>query len=215
MTPFLWALPEELAATLRERATRRDFAVGAHVHRIGTRADGVYELVRGRVRMERLSHRGRPLTLTLLFAGSWFGDLASLLDGPRTDDAVAETALTVNWVRRAAFLEVLQARPALQFQLLQVMAQRLQVVLASVEDTSLSTLPQRLAGKLLGLDEAMRRSGEAGPLPVTQQRLGELLGVTRENVARVLAKWGKAGVVENLHGRLALRDRAALERLRA
>jgi CRP-like cAMP-binding protein len=82
-------------------------------------------------------------------------------------------------------------------------------VLASVEDSSLSPLPQRLARRLLALREAVGDDA----LPVTQQRLGELLGVTRENVARVLARWGRAGLVRNLHGRLLVSDVEALRRM--
>lgn len=169
----------------------------------------VFGLERGRVRMQRSSSQGKALTLTLLYAGSWFGDLGCLLDSVRTDDAVAETTVQLWQVPRAAFDSVLNQRPDFQRLLLRELAGRLQLVL---EDSSLSALPRRMAGRLLAMQAAQDHSEGTGlPLPLTQQRLAQMLGVTRENAARVLGRWSQRGWVEGGRGALRLVNPSALQ----
>jgi CRP-like cAMP-binding protein len=80
--------------------------------------------------------------------------------------------------------------------------------------------PQRIGDRARAVGVAIPRPptlhavpGEAQDqptFPVSQGELGRMAGVSREIVARQLAIWRRAGLVEMQRGRITLRDRAAL-----
>ncbi|MDX2013241.1 MAG: Crp/Fnr family transcriptional regulator [Myxococcaceae bacterium] len=203
--PFVWTLPAPLVEALEPHGARRSFAAGAVVHAAGSRSTAIFQVRAGRVRLERVTASGRPLTLTLLYPGSWFGDLGCLVDRPRTDDAIAETAVEVRQVSRETFERVLERRPALMRALLAELAGRLLLVLERFEEANVTELPARMAARLLAM-QAVHDQHEApgSALPLTQQRLADMVGVTRENAARVLAQWRRRGWVRSQRGSLTV-----------
>lgn len=207
----MWIPPDALVSAIRELATRRAIDRGEVIHGIGAGSDGIYLIMSGRIRMVRMSPAGRPLMLTLLYPGSWFGDINTLLDLPRTDDAIADTVGVLLHIPKARFLALLNARPDLQMLVLKAMAGRLRLALEELENSQLLTLSQRIARRLLALHAAQCASSEADlPLPLTQQMVADMVGVSRENAARILGGWARKGYVSSRRGILTLSNLTAL-----
>ncbi|MGL5839013.1 MAG: Crp/Fnr family transcriptional regulator [Sphingorhabdus sp.] len=208
--PFVWKPPIALLSAALDLTEHRQYRRGELIHEIGAEAQGIYFIVTGRVRMERMSMTGRPTLLTLLYPGSWLGDINVLLDLPRTDDAVADLDCSLSFLAKSLFLELLDRQPSLQMELLRAMTGRLRTTLAMLEHSQTATLPQRIAHRLLALRDAQ----DGDPLlPVTQQMIADMVGVTRENAARVLSRWRRQGLIETKRGRLELLDFARLSNL--
>jgi CRP-like cAMP-binding protein len=67
---------------------------------------------------------------------------------------------------------------------------------------------QRLARWLLMVDDKF----SIRPLPLTQEYLGMMLGVRRQQVSLAAKKLQRAGLIDYRHGQIEVRDRAGLEK---
>lgn len=207
-TPWFFALPPAVEAAFRAVATPRHYRDGELVHGRGDPPDGLYLIVRGRVRISGVSAGGRELLLTMLEPGSWFGEI-SLLDGlPRTHDAnaVGDTELRV--VAPAAFEALVEARPALLRDLMRLVCARLRLTLGALEDATLLPAPARLAKRLLGAPV-----GPSGRVDLAQEQLARLIAASRQSVSGIVKAWERAGWVKLSYGQIEIRDRAALARI--
>jgi CRP-like cAMP-binding protein len=77
----------------------------------------------------------------------------------------------------------------------------------SVACNTLHSAEQRIARWLLHADDRV----EGGSFPITQQALGEVLGLRRATVSEVCSKLQEAGVLDYSRGILTITDRALLK----
>ena len=171
-------------------------------------------VIRGKVKICTQSIDGKELVLNLINRGGLFGEIA-LLDGePRTADAVAleETDLLV--LERSRFQPFLSERPELALRLISVLCKRLRQTSEHLEDTMFFEAPSRLARSLLRLAEAFGKIEDGGTrldIKLSQQQLGNLVGVSRESVNKQLGEWQRGGLIDFASGIITLRDRRAIE----
>lgn len=84
----------------------------------------VYLLLSGWIKIRR-STPTVPLTLAVLGAPCWFGEMAVLEQSPRSSDVVTLTDIEVLPIRAPEFKQLLMREPILSFRLAQTLAQRL------------------------------------------------------------------------------------------
>ncbi|MDX2223145.1 MAG: cyclic nucleotide-binding domain-containing protein [Rhodospirillaceae bacterium] len=70
---------------------RRSYTAGARIFAQGDAAEEAFAVLRGQVNISTINTRGRRVDLTLLGPGQFFGEMALLMHGPRSADAVAQT----------------------------------------------------------------------------------------------------------------------------
>lgn len=123
--PFLAALTVTDRRALVAAANRRRFGRGEAIFHKDERGELLFIIEEGSVRIYLPSPQGADLTLAVLGAGDFFGDMALLDGGPRSASAMAlrETATLV--LGRADFTAVLQSRPKSAMAVLAAVAQRL------------------------------------------------------------------------------------------
>ena len=151
-----------------------------------------------------------------MYKGGVFGEVA-LLDGrPRAADVVAleETELLV--LERGRFLPFLAANPEVTARLFAVLCERLRRTSEHLEDALFLEAPSRLARWLLRLAEMFgeEEGAEGGVrlgIKLSQQQIGNLVGISRESINKHLGDWHRAGHVAVRGGLIAILDREALE----
>jgi len=186
----------------------------ATVFQKGDPGDSMMAVVRGRVKICAYSGEGKELVLNIIGAGGVFGEIA-LLDGqPRTADAVTleETDLLV--LQRNRFLPFLSASPEITARLFAVLCQRLRQTSEHLEDTLFREAPGRLARGLLRLAATFGRPAGKGvrlDIKLSQQQLGNLIGISRESINKHLGEWTRAGHLTVESGIITLADPAVLE----
>jgi Crp-like helix-turn-helix domain len=79
-----------------------------------------------------------------------------------------------------------------------------------VEQLILQDLPGRLASALLGLTEKRKLDAETSTIAITQQEIGEMVGMTRESINKQLRAWALRKWVRLEHGAIVVLDAAAL-----
>jgi CRP-like cAMP-binding protein len=205
--------PEELSR-LAAVAKRSSHSPGETVFRKGDPGDSMMAVIRGRVKICTYSGDGRELVLNIVGAGVLFGEIA-LLDGqPRTGDAVAieDTELLV--VDRNRFMPFLKENPEIQARLLAVLCRRLRQTSEHLEDALMRDARSRVARGLLRLAEAFgkpERDGIRLDIKLSQQQIGNLIGISRESINKHLGDWVRAGHMVMEGGLITIRDRGALE----
>jgi CRP/FNR family cyclic AMP-dependent transcriptional regulator len=144
-----------------------------------------------------------------------FGEMA-LLDGePRSASVTTmeNCAFLVLW--RRDFLPFLERNPQVALKLLAALSKRLRSTNDMVGNLSFLHLPARLARILLNLGQQygkLTAEGIAIGLKLSQEELGNLVGVSRESVNRQVRLWVESGVLDYTHGTIILKNSDALFR---
>lgn len=172
-------------------------------------------LVNGSFKISSLREDGKEAILAVLEAGNWFGEI-SLIDGqPRTHDATSIGHAEVLAVPRQAFDELMR-RPAFSQAVCRMLAARTRSLYGMVEDATLRSTRARVARRLLLLARGdATQSTDARPVvPVSQEALAMMLGITRQTLSKELKALVQARAVVLGYGWIEIASIAALERLR-
>jgi CRP-like cAMP-binding protein len=209
--PFVGALGERDAGELLKQAITRRFQADDVIFRKDDPGTGLYGVVSGRVVVVADSAEGKELILNVFGPGEYFGEIA-LLDGEgRTATAIAREPSELLFLDRRHFMPFLARNPDVMTRIIHLLCRRLRRTNDLMEDSIFLPVSLRLAKQLLALVDVYGLQAKAEPtFPLSQAELGRMLGVSREIVARQLAIWRRAGLVEMQRGRITLRDRAAL-----
>jgi CRP/FNR family transcriptional regulator, cyclic AMP receptor protein len=186
----------------------RDYPPDTHILWEGDPAEAVYFVLRGRVRVYRISREGREQVLVTLEPGQAFNTVPAFQDeGLNPANAVTMTGVTLAILRREDFLRLILAHSDLAMAVLRSFANRLSHLTDLVEGLALHTVQQRLAGFLLNQAD----SDTPGPMQRwTQQEIAVHLGTVRDVVGRELRALVDAGAIRIERGQIILLDRDVL-----
>lgn len=208
-------------------ASRLLFVAPRHVlTSAGEPAPAVLVVLSGRVQLATEDDAGLRSTLGVLGPGAVVGDAALLDPGGYAIEAgaFAVTATALEDVLYLAidanmFRHLMAADVQFAGNVARVLARRLRMMV--VRDAWLTTLelPARLARFIAWLaDNEAARAGDTETeltLRISQEKLGELVGATRESVNKHLRDWARSGIAEHVGGRIRIRDLAGLHALAA
>ncbi|MBX3234264.1 MAG: Crp/Fnr family transcriptional regulator [Labilithrix sp.] len=174
----------------------------------GAEPDGLYAVVDGSVRICGRTDAGKEVLLTVIDPPGWFGEIAVFDGDVRTHDAIAQVETTVILVPQVPLLAMLAANPPRWRDLAMLLATKLRLVFAMVEDTVALPLKTQLARRVLSLarvhgewDDRSRRV-----LSVGQEQLATMLGTSRQTVNAILKDFAAKGLLRASYGRIELLD---------
>ena len=213
--PTFAGLSEDQLAALGARIGTQSFERGETIFHQGSMGSVLYIVVSGQVRIYTTVETGQELSVSIMRAGDFFGEMA-LLDGqPRAASAQAMCATTTLTLHRATFLHTLNTCPSIAAAILEVMAARLRRSNLYAEQLAGLPAAQRVVRQLLSL-AARYGVPEDGAtridLRLTQDDLASLSGTTRETVNRVLSSLRDQGLIRVERARVSVLDLAQLER---
>ena len=216
-TSLFAGLPPSVAAALRQRVKRRSFAAGTYLTREGEPADAMFVIERGLVRVSRTSRQGRELVLGLLGTGDTIGELGVLeASGTRTADAMAVEATSCVALAKDDLRAVIRKTPELGLRLLATLVDHIRRKDEELAEIAFLDLPGRLAHKLLQLANRHGEPAEGGvriTVRLPQSELAAMVGSSRENVNRALARFVASGAVAMDRGTITILDAEALRAL--
>lgn len=206
-------LPEAKRAELIARAHIRAYAQGETMFLMGDEGDCLMAVLSGRVRISVTSPDGREMVLALLGPGEILGEIAVLDGRERTADATAHTACSVAVLDRRDLLALLEREPAAWQAVVELLCARLRSTDQHIAEIALLDLPARLASVLLRMAEGQGGAGEKPKLALSQRRLGEMVGASRESVNKCLSQWQRSSIVRVDGAAITILNRPALQRL--
>ena len=173
-------------------------AAGAVLFKFGDPIDGLYVALEGDLRAYVTADEGERVFFRALGPGSWFGD-AGLLDsdGQRLFDVNAASAATVMFLPAEAHRELIEADPAFYRAFVQLMCIHSRHVTRILIETR-SEAPRRAARALLRLARAHGIPASDGMrlgMNLSQADLASLVGVSRQYMNELIARWEQEGLL--------------------
>jgi CRP/FNR family transcriptional regulator len=151
------------------------------------------------VRVYKLSPSGKEQTLHVFGPGHLVAEAAALAGAPLPATAEAAERSQLLFIPRRAFLDFLEARPALAVGLVEVLSQRLLRFAGLIENLSLRDVPARVAAYLL--ECRVEQGADEVRLDMSKGRLSTLLGTSPETLSRTLTRLAEAGAIEQMDNR--------------
>lgn len=181
-----------------------------------TPGDQLFAVMRGRLKVSASGPDGRGVVFGFAEPGEVFGEIALLDAQPRSATVEALEATELLTLHRRDFMPFLEAHPRVAIRLAAVLAGRVRRLSDQMHDAVLLPLPARLARQLLRLAGVYGRNTSGGTrieLRLPQQRIGELVGASRESVNKLMRQWAQSGLIRVDHRLVTLRDVDALHEI--
>lgn len=208
-----WALLAEVdpeqSRSLLAGARRRRFRRGESVFHEGDLGDSVHLLDRGRVAVRVTTPAGDVATIRVMREGQYFGDLAVISDARRSATITALEPVETLELGGDLIRDFCDRHRSFERALARVMVGQLRSQSMLLLDALYLPAPRRLARRLVELCDVY----DDADIPLTQDDLAGLGGLTRQTVNQLLTEWRDAGTVTLARGRVRVVDRAALERI--
>jgi CRP/FNR family transcriptional regulator, cyclic AMP receptor protein len=209
-------LKPEALASIAASATVASHRSNATIFQKGDPGGSMMAVIRGRVKICTYSPDGKELVLNIIDRGGVFGEIAVLDGRPRSADAVTLEATEIMVLERARLMPFLTANADVAARLIEVLCQRLRQTSEALEDALLRDAPARVARGLLRLADAFGKQEPGGlrlDIRLSQQQLGNLIGISRESINKHLVEWGRTGYLTVNHGMITIIDRDLLQEL--
>lgn len=164
----------------------------------GEPGEGLFFVKSGRVKVYKLVEDGREKTLHFLNPGDVFAEVLLFDGGPYPATAETIEDAEIGLIKRADIEKLLLQNPSLTLKLLKIMSKRLRQAQLHVRDLALRDAYGCVASMLLKLAKdygVETGEGVRIDMQLTQQELANLVGVSRETVARILGEFRKSGCI--------------------
>jgi CRP-like cAMP-binding protein len=204
-------------ARLLERAVPRSLRRGQSLYLAGDSIRRAYVVDSGVLKLSARNLQGRSTILGLALPGDIVGDIGALDGRPQPLDALAATRCDVLGIDADLLLEMVARTPSAALEVARSLARSLRCIYGSAAERTTGTCSARLAGRLLDLADALGRPRTWGlelDLPLAQEDLGQLAGMSRESTCKTLRTFKRAGLLDYRGRRLHILRRQALENIR-
>ena len=191
--PDLEALPGPTLERIAAMVVRRRYAAGAVLYRAGDRADGLYFILDGRVRVSRETSAHAEL-LHVETAGGVLGEIPVFGGGPFPATASAAEATVCAHLEVAGVERLLNEDAAFARFALRRLAERGRGLLRRIDELTATTITARVADYVRSRSE--KSLGDEFILGMSQEELARELGTAREVIVRALRALIAAGAIE-------------------
>lgn len=207
--PIFSGLDEGVINCLADVSHLRRVSKGQILFLQGDRGDAFYIVHKGIIAILFSTSDGRELVINEMRPGECFGELALILDEPRSAGALAREDSQVVRIPGDALLTQMEAEPKLMRNLLETIASRL--VNSGERESALAFqhAPARIAQFLI--QRADEEEGQDDLVTLSQEEVAQHIGVTRQTVAKILGDWRTDGWIITGRGRVMLVDMKALK----
>jgi CRP-like cAMP-binding protein len=169
-------------------------------------------VVSGLLRMGTVSRGGKAMSFAGLTAGAWFGEGTVLKSEPRRYDMVALRDSRLALMDRATFFWLYENSVAFNRFLVVQLNERLGQFIGLVEYGRTLDATARLARSIASLFNPILYPDLSRHLEITQEEIGALSGISRQNANQCLKRLEKEGLLRLEYGGVTILD---LDRLRS
>ena len=169
-------------------------------------------VVTGLVRVGNVSRDGKVFSFTGVTAGAWFGEGTVLKNEARRYDVVALRDTRLALMDRATFFRLLENSVGFNRFLIGLLNERLGQFMGLLEHGRTLDTTARIARSIASLFNPILYPDLTRYLEITQEELGAISGISRQNANRSLKTLEKDGLLRLEYGGVTVLD---LEKLRS
>ena len=190
--------PKVFLASVGAGRTVRHYRPKQAIFSQGDRADAVFYIREGKVRLSVLSKQGKEATIALLGSGDFLGEGCIASDQPiRLATAIAITECSLLKIEKSRMLRTLHEEHAFSDMFVAYVVERHNRTQADLVDQLFNSSEKRLARALLLLSRVGKEAKSETVVPrVSQETLAEMVGTTRSRVNFFMNKFRKLGFID-------------------
>lgn len=193
---------------LRPAVRMRSFLKDSHLFREGDPGSHLYLVKSGQVKIVQVGAGGGEIVFAVIGPGEAFGEL-SLFDseGERSADAIALEPTECALLARDPVNAFLLDHPKLLLRMISSLVGYIQRKDRAMAEIAFLDIPGRIAQRLVDLAESRgERVGEGVVIriPLSQRTLAGMVGASRENVNRALARFVELGYISQARGTITV-----------
>jgi CRP/FNR family transcriptional regulator, cyclic AMP receptor protein len=209
-------LTEKDLVTIVEDLRLKEYQRDEIIFRQGDESREVYLVLKGKVRIYKISPAGDETSIVIFFDHDIIGEFAALDNQPRSATAKAIGSLTLLTLSQERFLHYLRTVPNLAINLARILSLKLRWTAAYAESVAQFDAAGRLLHILLHHNARYGQAVEPGKrytvdLALNQSDLASMVGARREWVNRLLSDWRKRGLLEFENGVITILDLPRVE----
>jgi CRP-like cAMP-binding protein len=209
-------LNEKELVTIVNDLRLKEYGRDELIFRQGDESREVYLVLKGKVRIYKISPSGDETSIAIFFDHDLIGEMAALDNLPRSAAAKAIGPVQVLTMSQERFLYHLRTMPTLAINLARVLSLKLRWTAAFAESVAQFDAAGRLLHILLHHNARNGQEVEAGKryvldLALNQSDLASMVGARREWVNRLLSDWRKRGLLEFENGIITILDLPRVE----
>ena len=212
ISPWAQALTPALRTRVESETVARACPAGTQVCRKGEPVEHWIGVVDGLVKMANVSADGKSTSFVGVGTGGWFGEGSLLKDEPRRYNIIALRDSTIAFMPRATFTALLDHSVPFNRFLIMQLNERLGQFIGMVEHDRLLGPDARLARALAALFNPVLYPGVGPTLPIAQEEMGQLVGLSRQRANQALNVLERAGLLRVDYGGVTVLDLPGLRR---
>jgi CRP/FNR family transcriptional regulator, cyclic AMP receptor protein len=208
--PLLAGLPAAALDELARASRVRKYAAGQVLWNEGDPGEALLVLESGQLRVSRFSGSGVEIVLSVVDAPAAIGELALIDGAPRDASVIAQQPVSVRFVPRTTFHDLLRREPAVVDGLLRSLVAMVRAGNARHAITVGLDVPGRLAAWLLARAAESAKGSNEFTIGRSQGQLAAELGTTRSTLNRALIGFESLGYISRRDDRMIIRNAQAL-----
>lgn len=190
---LLKSAPQSVVEKLLSESHVHQFARGATIFLQGERANAIYIVAEGWVKLYRIALNGAEAVVGVFTKGHSFGEAVAFRHDTYPVAAEAVTDCTLIRIEASAFLRLLRDNPEIAISMLSATYRHLHDLVAQVEALKAQTGAQRVAEFLLELADCENGRCEV-TLPYDKVLIAGRLGMKPESLSRAFSRLKVQGV---------------------
>jgi CRP/FNR family transcriptional regulator len=215
MRPFC-NLPLPAAERLHRIKSTAVYPKGAMLVMEGQQPRGVFVLCTGKAKLSTSSRDGKTIITKIADAGDVLGLNATISNVPYEVTAEMMEPGQANFIPREALIIMMSDFPEVALRIAQQLSRNYFAAYEEIRTLGLTTSPSEKFAKLL-LQWSIQSTPDNGSsrikLALTQGEIAEVIGTTRETVARLFADFKRKRLLQVRGATLVIHNRFALEQM--
>lgn len=174
-------------------------ARGEFIYMPGDRADHVFILKQGRVKLSVLSESGKEIAIDIIQPGEIFGEFALVDEAPRSNMAQALDDVLVWVFAKHDFTHLIASQPKLALSYIRLVGDRRRRMEKKLSDITSKAVSARVCELLhdISTSAAEVETGATDYLvPLTHHDVASLIGAARQTTTTVLNDLERRGIIE-------------------
>lgn len=167
---------------------RHTFIKNALVFFEGQKAEKMYFVAEGRLKVFKTSEEGKEHILGIMPRKSIVGEVPMFEEGTFPAHCVAMTASVLFSIEREHFLKLIQEDPRIALKMLSFQARRLKNFIEKIEGLSLQKTEKNLVNYILKIGKFLNGYVHASMQSMNMEELAHYLGTTREHLSRAIKR---------------------------